>query len=157
MQALYMWDFYEGKREIDEILAYLKAEFAANFDDHGFVDELVKGVIENVEEINATITKYAPAWPLPAIMRVDRNVLRLGVYELRWCENIPAKVAINEAIELAKGFGGESSGRFVNGVLGAVFRDLIANGVVKKVDVEDEKKKEAAAPAVKVASEPTAV
>jgi N utilization substance protein B len=71
---------------------------------------------------------------------VDRNILRLGVYELKYVANIPSKVAINEAIELAKTFGGESSGRFVNGVLGAVFKDMVAQGEVKEADKIESKK-----------------
>ncbi|MFH0928420.1 MAG: transcription antitermination factor NusB [bacterium] len=134
MQTLYQWDFHGGKADPAEIISYNKQEFAPDFDDQGFVEELVKGVLEHLEEINATITKYAPEWPLPAITVVDRNVLRIGIYELKWATNIPAKVAINEAIELAKSFGGESSGRFVNGVLGAVYRDLLAQGFIKEID-----------------------
>ena len=79
---------------------------------------------KNLKEINSLITKYAPQWPLEQITIVDRNVLRLGIYELKYDPDIPPKVAINEAIELAKTFGGESSGKFVNGVLGSIFKDL---------------------------------
>jgi len=75
-------------------------------------------------EIDVYIEKYATEWPLDQITIVDRNILRLGVYELIFAEDIPAKVAINEAIEVAKAFGGDSSGKFVNGVLGAIFKDL---------------------------------
>jgi len=141
MQSLYEWDFSEGKRDLDGIIEYNKKEFAPDFDDQGFVSELTHGVVDHLDEINEMITKYAPEWPLHAIMIVDRNVLRLGVYELKWCDNIPAKVAINEAIEIAKSYGGDSSGRFVNGVLGAVFRDQLAKGFVKSVDAKDAEKK----------------
>ncbi|MEI7742036.1 MAG: transcription antitermination factor NusB [bacterium] len=142
MQALYEWDFHKGTKSPAEIMEYNRAEFAPEFDDQGFVSEIVEGVIKNLEEINATITKYAPEWPLEAITNVDRNILRIGVYELKWSDNIPAKVAINEAIELAKTFGGEASGRFVNGVLGAVYRDLVARGIVKQIDVNPPAKKD---------------
>jgi N utilization substance protein B len=79
---------------------------------------------------------------LDQITIVDRNILRLGIYELKHSENIPAKVAINEAIELAKNYGGESSGKFVNGVLGAIYKDMLERGEVKEVDKQKEEKKE---------------
>ncbi|MDP3794242.1 MAG: transcription antitermination factor NusB, partial [Candidatus Uhrbacteria bacterium] len=81
-----------------------------------------------------SIRRFAPDWPLEKITTVDRNVLRIGTYELLFNFDIPSKVAINEAIELAKTFGGESSGKFVNGVLGAVYRDQLAQGVTKESD-----------------------
>lgn len=138
MQSLYERDFHGNKEsDIDHIVERNLGEFAQGLDDKGFAKELVHGVIRHQPEIDATITKYAPAWPLPQITVVDRNVLRLGVYELKWSENVPSKVAINEAIELAKTFGGESSGRFVNGVLGAIFKDMIASGNVKEVDKQE--------------------
>ena len=124
----------EGK--LPEIIEFNREEFAPKFNDEGFVDELVNGVIENRDTLDEVIVHFAPNWPLDSITIVDRNVLRLGVYELKIAEKIPAKVAINEAIELAKGFGGTSSGRFVNGVLGAIYKDLIANGQIKEIDKE---------------------
>lgn len=103
-------------------------QFAPDFSDDGFSESLIRGVLEHVEEINGTITQYAPEWPLEQITIVDRNVLRIGVFELKFSKDVPPKVAINEAIEVAKSFGGDSSGKFVNGVLGAIYRDLIAQG-----------------------------
>jgi N utilization substance protein B len=104
-------------------------------------------VLTRQNEIDGIITKYAPEWPIEQITVVDRNILRIGIYELKWVTNIPSKVAINEAIELAKTFGGESSGRFVNGVLGAVFKDMVAAGEVKEVDKTEPKKAVESAPA----------
>ena len=125
MQTLFCWDF-NGKKEKD--LARLIEEnfkqFAPKFNDHGFVRALVNGVKKNLEEIDKYITKYATEWPLEQITITDRNILRIGVYELAYDQEIPAKVAINEAIEIAKTFGGESSGKFINGVLGAIYKDL---------------------------------
>ena len=141
MQSLYEWDFKNsvgGPKPMDDILAYNRKEFAVGLDDKGFVDELVEGVKKNLDEINGIITKYAPEWPLDQITVVDRNVLRLCIYELKYSPNIPAKVAINEAIELAKNFGGESSGKFVNGVLGAIYKDMIEGGEVKDIDKQKE-------------------
>jgi len=137
LQSLYQWDFLgmpEGK--LPEIIAFNREEFAPKFDDEGFVEELVEGVIDKRDELDEVIVHFAPNWPLDAITIVDRNVLRLGIYELKIAEKIPAKVAINEAIELAKGFGGQSSGRFVNGVLGAIYKDMMARGEIKEVDKE---------------------
>lgn len=143
MQSLYQWDFL-GKQagRVPEIIAFNLTEFAPDFDDKGFVSELVEGVAAHIAEIDGIITKFAPDWPIEQITNVDRNILRLGVYELKYSETIPSKVAINEAIELAKTFGGESSGRFVNGVLGAIFKDMVVKGEMKEVDKIDKPKKE---------------
>lgn len=142
MQSLFQWDFQgkSTKKDVDDIVAFNLKEFAPDFDDRGFVSDLLEGVIANVEKIDAIITKYAPDWPIDQITNVDRNILRIGVYELKISETIPSKVAINEAIELAKTFGGESSGRFVNGVLGAIFKDMVVKGEMKEVDKVDPKK-----------------
>ncbi len=88
-----------------------------------FARELVRGVVENRERIDATIRSYAPAWPLEQLALVDRNILRLAIFEILVNNRVPAKVAINEAVELAKTFGGESSPRFVNGVLGSAYAE----------------------------------
>ncbi len=143
MQSLYERDFHAGKVEdMNALTERNLEEFAPGLDDKGFVKELVEGVLKQQKEIDATITKYAPAWPLAQITIVDRNILRIGVFELKYSESVPSKVAINEAIELAKTYGGESSGKFVNGVLGAIFKDMIAAGNVKEVDKQEPKKKE---------------
>ncbi len=126
MQSLYEWDFNGRKGDIKSIVQKNISEFAPGMSDSGFVNELVDGVLKNLDKINSIIEKYAPEWPLEQITIVDRNVLRIGVFELLFGdkENVPPKVAINEAIEIAKTFGGESSGKFINGVLGAVFKDM---------------------------------
>lgn len=150
MQTLFAWDFNERQNsDISEIIQQNFEQFAPNFDDHGFVEGLVKGVIKHLEEINAYIVKYATEWPLDQITIVDRNVLRLGIYELVFDPNIPAKVAINEAIEIAKAFGGDSSGKFVNGVLGAIMKEMPPKavdkeGAKKDKETEDEKPTEPA-------------
>ncbi len=131
MQTLYEWDFNGKQRDPIELLKSNFKEFAPDFEDEGFADSIISGLLERLDEIDAAITKYAPEWPIEQITIVDRNVLRIGVYELTYCRDIPPKVAINEAIEVAKGFGGESSGRFVNGVLGAIYRDLVAQGKIE--------------------------
>lgn len=141
LQSLYEWDFHTGKPNANDVLTRNLNEFAPTLDEKEFAQKLVVGVTENQSDIDETITKFAPDWPLPKITTVDRNVLRIGTYELKYDQEIPSKVAINEAIELAKTFGGESSGKFVNGVLGAVFRDQAAQGVMKKADQAKEKDK----------------
>lgn len=125
MQSLFMWDFNGCKQsEIDEIIKGNFLNFAPEFDDNGFATNLVKGVAQNLDKIDKFIIKYATEWPLDQITIVDRNILRIGIYELIIAEDIPPKVAINEAIEIAKTYGGESSGKFVNGVLGAIYKDI---------------------------------
>jgi N utilization substance protein B len=127
MQSLYEWDFYGKKPEIlDNIVAKNIKEFGPGLKDENFVWQLVKGVVKHLSEIDKIIEKAAPEWPIDQISMVDRNILRLGLFELLYGkkDEVPPKVAINEAIELAKSFGGESSGRFVNGVLGTVFREM---------------------------------
>lgn len=125
LQTLYNRDFRNNPdQDMDKTLAQNMKEFAPQFDDNGFIEKLVDGVIKNQPDIDKTIVKYAPEWPLEQITMVDRNVLRIGIYEMKFDKDIPEKVAINEAIELAKAFGGESSGKFVNGVLGSIFKDM---------------------------------
>lgn len=135
MQTLYEWDFngsasltMSGKKDkkIEEILERNIEEFAPGLEDDKFARDLIKGVLENKEKIDAIIAKTAPEWPIDQISIVDRNVLRIGIYELLYSNRseVPPKVAINEAIELAKSFGGETSGKFVNGVLGTIYRAI---------------------------------
>src|SRR5437773_9232653 len=109
MQTLYEWDF--NGRQKPDVVGLLKEnfkQFAPDFSDEGFSEQLINGVLDHLSDIDATIIKYAPEWPLEQITIVDRNVLRLGVFELKYSKEVPPKVAINEAIEVAKGFGGES-------------------------------------------------
>lgn len=143
MQSLYQWDFL-GKPEdkTTEIIAFNRSEFAPNFHDEGFIKNLVEGVLKHHQSIDEVITTFAPDWPMESLAIVDRNILRLGVYELKFNDTIPAKVAINEAIELAKGFGGPSSGKFVNGVLGAIFKDMVNRGEIKEIDKEEPQKED---------------
>ncbi len=101
-------------------------DFAPNFSDEGFTKHIVDGVLKNKKEIDELIKKYATEWPLEQITIIDRNVLRIGLYELLFGDRkeVPPKVAINEAIELAKTYGGDSSGKFINGVLGTIYREI---------------------------------
>ena len=138
LQALYEWDFWGRDRDpvaiCERNIERWTFEESETFDETPFAIGMVRDILEHQEAIDGTITRFAPDWPLEKITMVDRNVLRIGVYELLYNFEIPSKVAINEAIELAKSFGGDSSGRFVNGVLGAVYRDQLAKGVLKPSD-----------------------
>jgi transcription antitermination protein NusB len=127
MQSLFEWDFRNiANDQMEEALARNAHEFAPGMGDFSFIKTLADGVMKKREDIDRIIEKAAPEWPIDKISIVDRNVLRIGLYELLFADRteVPAKVAINEAIELAKTFGGETSGKFVNGVLGAVYKEL---------------------------------
>ena len=127
LQTLFEWDFNTLKTNdaVDTLLRNI-AEFADNSADLEFMKTLLSGVVAKVDDLNSIINKAAPEWPIDKISTVDRNVLRIGLYELLFSDRgeVPPKVAINEAIELAKSFGGENSGKFVNGVLGAVYKEI---------------------------------
>ncbi|MDR3642581.1 MAG: transcription antitermination factor NusB [Candidatus Doudnabacteria bacterium] len=124
LQSLFEWDFNGQKDELEGIVNNHVKEFAGAEDEAGFIFELANGVVSNLSSIDQIITKYAPEWPMEQIPPVDRNVLRLGIFELTILKQVPPKVAINEAVELAKTFGGESSGKFVNGVLGTIYKEM---------------------------------
>ena len=125
LQTLFEWDFRDQKNErLGEIVARNITEFGGGDAEKEFASALVKGVLDNMEKIDAVIKEYAPDWPIDQITPVDRNILRLGVFELAVSREVPPKVAINEAIELAKSYGGQSSGKFVNGVLGSVYKSI---------------------------------
>lgn len=143
MQSLYEWDFYNKEGDLKDILERNIDEFGPGLNDENklFAFNLVEGISKNLKRIDELIAKCAPAWPLEQIAVVDRNVLRIGIFELLWGDykQAPPKVVINEAIELAKSFGGDSSGKFVNGVLGTIYRLI---GEPGKDDGEGKKLKE---------------
>lgn len=126
LQSLYEWDFYSQGKDLAPIVERNMHEFAPGIDEPEFIWKTIKGVIEHREEVDKIIETAAPEWPLAQISPIDRNVLRIGIYELLYADKkeVPPKVAINEAIELAKNFGGPNSGKFINGVLGAIFREM---------------------------------
>ena len=121
MQTLYEWDFRENSdlpsiqnRNIDEYSQEV---------DIPFVNNLIEGVVKNLDQIDKEIEKSAPDWPIEQISLIDKSILRLAIFELKFSKNVPLKVVINEAVELAKQFGGENSSKFINGVLGSVFEN----------------------------------
>ena len=127
LQSLYEWDFWaKDPKDLKAILDADIEEFGPGLEDPTFAQTLAEGIIENFAKIDEVISRCAPAWPLAQVPIVDRNVLRIGIFELLWGnrEEVPPKVAINEAIELAKTFGGSNSGKFVNGVLGTIYREI---------------------------------
>lgn len=135
LQTLFEWDLNGiEKKAVGEILDRNVEEFAKNKSDQPFMARLLDGVLGKQNELDLVIEKAAPEWPIDRISPVDRNILRLGLYELLFSDRgeVPAKVAINEAIELAKQFGGENSSRFVNGVLGAVYKEIGEPGKEEK-------------------------
>ncbi len=140
MQTLFEWDFRGYSLEVlKESIARNAQEFAPGMGDLSFMETLTQGVAAKRNDLDAVIEKAAPEWPIDKISIADRNILRIGLYELLFSDRseVPAKVAINEAIELAKTFGGENSGKFVNGVLGSVYKELGEPGK----DVEPKKKR----------------
>ncbi len=131
LQTLFECDFNNFEVDAQILLDRNVREFAVGYRDNGFIKNLLKGVLEHRVEIDSLIAQYAPAWPIDHISNVDRNVLRIGVYELRYVHDIPPKVAINEAIELAKTFGSPSSSKFVNGVLGSLLKNIETKGGIE--------------------------
>ncbi len=127
LQTLFEWDHNrERVVDVNKILLRNAEEFAPGMGDFSFMKELLSGVLSRQKDLDILIGEAAPEWPIDKISIIDRNILRIGLFELLFSDRdeVPTKVAINEAIELAKSFGGDSSGRFVNGVLGAVYKEM---------------------------------
>ena len=129
LQALYEVD--SVGHEVQGVLTYLLAKEGLSEENVTFARELVNGVIQNRDLIDHNIQKFAPAWPVEQIAVIDRNILRLAIFEILLNNKTPFKVAINEAIELAKTFGSGSSSKFVNGVLGSV-SDLVSKKLLER-------------------------
>lgn len=134
LQSLYEYEFRiqseDTTTDIDEILNRNLDRYETAIDDKSFVNDLVHGVIAKQAEIDVQLQPIAPDWPIEQIARIDRSILRIGFYELLYLgEVVPPKVAINEAVELAKAFGSDNSSKFVNGVLGTAYRTLVEGNV----------------------------
>lgn len=130
LQSLYEYEFRTQSEDtsasIEEILGRNLERYESAIDDKSFVEELVNGVLESQSALDEKIAPIAPEWPIDQIARVDRSILRIGLYELLYrSDKVPPKVAINEAVELAKAFGSDNSSKFVNGVLGTAYRTLV--------------------------------
>lgn len=152
LQSLFEWDFYRQinnaytekkqkggedkpatkERDLDEVIQRNLDHFGGEFDEKDFAKNLIHGVVKHISQIDEIIKSSAPERPIGQLSIVDRNVLRIGLYELLHQDRaeVPPKVAINEAIELGKNFGGPSSGKFINGVLGTVYKQMQESGEV---------------------------
>lgn len=133
LQTLYEYEFrtQAGDTGVDlaEILSRNLERYESAIEDKQFVDALVEGVLSTTDELDAKLQPIAPEWPIDQIARIDRSVLRIGLYELLYAaDTVPPKVVINEAVELAKSFGSDNSSKFVNGVLGTAYRTLVEGG-----------------------------
>ncbi|PIR97549.1 MAG: transcription antitermination factor NusB [Candidatus Doudnabacteria bacterium CG10_big_fil_rev_8_21_14_0_10_41_10] len=142
MQALYEWDFHDKTVDLKKLARERVKLMSPGNEEDKFVNGLVSGVEKNIEKLDQIIVETAPEWPIAQITIVDRNILRLGILELMFLKDVPPKVAINEAVELGKVFGGESSGKFVNGVLGTLYKKMAEKGEIKEEKKEEEKDKE---------------
>jgi N utilization substance protein B len=142
LQTLYEYDFRIAAEDkgfkLAEALSRNIARYKTTVEDTAFIERLVKGTIEHVEELDTVLQPLAPEWPIPQIARMDRVVLRMGLYELTYETATPPKVVINEAVELAKAFGGDNSSKFINGVLGSAYRQISG----QELPVSDEAKVE---------------
>ncbi len=146
LQTLYEQSLREscGDKHVDitDILKRNIERYKKNLDDTKFVEDLVRGAFAKAKDLDGRLQPIAPEWPLDQISRIDHMVLRVGAYELIHNKDVPPKVVINESVELAKGFGGDSSSRFVNGVLGTLYKELTPdNKKAKKPDNEENKEK----------------
>jgi N utilization substance protein B len=148
LQTLYEQDFRrasgDASFDLDAVLTRNINRYEAMVDDKAFIEALVRGVTEKEKDLDDELQPIAPEWPIDQIARMDRVVLRMGLYELRFGKDVPPKVVINEAVELAKAFGSENSSKFINGVLGTVLRKIEGKDVPAKTD---KKAKEAEAEA----------
>jgi len=130
LQTLYEYEFRvqceDKTANVDDILSHNLQRYESVIEDKSFVETLVKGVLSEQTDLDLKIQPIAPDWPIDQIARIDRNILRIGLYELLFqADLIPPKVAINEAVELAKAFGSDNSSKFINGVLGTAYRTLV--------------------------------
>ncbi len=132
LQTLYEYEFRmqceDPNVTVEEILSRNVERYKDTVDDTAFIQVLVEGVIKHSADIDIMLQPIAPEWPIDQIARVDRSILRMAIYELKESgDKVPPKVAINEAVELAKAFGSDNSSKFVNGVLGTAYRTLVGD------------------------------
>lgn len=145
LQTLYEREFREScgdtKLDPDELLARNIDRYGETLDDTDFVKQLVAGVQNRKEYLDSVLQPLAPEWPFDQISRIDRSILRIGAYELIYqAKAVPPKVVINEAVELAKGFGGDNSSKFINGVLGSLLRQIDAKELPSETTTKPEVK-----------------
>lgn len=142
LQTLFEQDFRrvsgDNSFDLEEVLERNIARYQATVDDKDFIIQLVRGVSGNEKALDEELQPVAPEWPIDQIARMDRVVLRMGLWELKYGKDVPPKVVINEAVELAKAFGSENSSKFVNGVLGTVLRQITGDAEEKPAEVKEE-------------------
>jgi N utilization substance protein B len=145
LQTLYEQEFRndagDERATVEDILARNVQRYQAMVEDQEFIRRLALGVHANTKELDATLQPLAPEWPIGQIARMDRSILHIGLYELQHSQDVPPKVVINEAVELAKAFGGDNSSKFVNGVLGTYYREHIEPKDAKPAGEAPAKKK----------------
>ncbi len=145
LQTLYEQDFRRDSGDtsfdLEEVLQRNISRYSEMVDDVEFIRELVAGVTKRAAELDETLQPIAPEWPLAQIARMDLAVLRIGLYELESAKDVPPKVVINEAVELAKAFGGENSSKFINGVLGTALRNITGETAEPKPATDSKKTK----------------
>ncbi len=145
LQSLYEYEFRlkagDASADIDTIVAKNIEPYSKALGDTEFVYALSKGVVDNMKKLDEELRPLAPEWPIDTIAAIDRNVLRIGLFELE-SRNVPPKVAINEAVELAKAFGSDNSSKFINGVLGTAFKELGLGETEGKKDAKSDSKKD---------------
>lgn len=144
LQTLYEYDFRtycnDESASIDEILGRSIERYGETIQDKEFVEKLVRGVAAKTKELDDFIAPIAPEWPIEQIARIDKVVLRMSIYQLQEMDDVPQKVAINEAVELAKAFGSDNSSKFVNGVLGTAYKEIESQKTKKSKKTTDSKK-----------------
>jgi len=142
LQSLYEWDFYNQKADLVKIAERNFIHYGPGLDEIDFYWRIINGVVQHIQEIDNLIVKAAPEWPINQIAIIDRNILRIGLYELLYADKdeVPEPVAINEAVELGKSYGGSNSGKFVNGVMGTIFNQLKEMGKIKNTKKAKKKK-----------------
>ena len=142
LQTLFEQDFRrvagDTTFDIEEVLQRNIERYRATVDDKDFIVELVRGVAKHEKQLDEELQPVAPEWPIDQIARMDRVVLRMGLYELKYGKDVPPKVVINEAVELAKAFGSENSSKFINGVLGTVLLNITVETGNKPKDATEE-------------------
>ena len=146
LQTLFEQDFRRAAEDssfdLADVLARNIERYKATVDDTDFISRLVNGVAKHETKLDTELQPIAPEWPIDQIARMDRVILRIGLYELQFEKDTPPKVVINEAVELAKAFGSENSSKFINGVLGTVLRNITGEPAPEKPAKTPEKEKQ---------------
>lgn len=143
LQTLYEQDFRreagDGSFDLASVLKRNIERYESTVDDVFFIEELVRGVAKHEKELDDELRPLAPEWPIEQIARMDRVILRMGLYELTFEKDVPPKVVINEAVELAKAFGGDNSSKFINGVLGTALKNKMGDAAPEATKSEESK------------------